>query len=172
MGDTMTDADLRFRTATGADLAAMVEIETGPDTTRYIGVTGRDYHERALADDDQEQIVAEAADGTVVGFVVLAGLRDGGGSVELRRIVVSHRHRGRGTGRRLFRAAVARAYARHGAREVWLDVKPDNARAQALYESEGFRRCGTIPDPMDPDGVLLLMTHTPETGTDQRTGRE
>lgn len=157
----MTGHGFRVRTAAWDDLPRIVEIESGPQTTRFLGVTGRGFHGRVLADADQEQIVAEAGGG-MVGFAVLAGLRDGGGRVELRRIVVDHERRGGGYGRLLFRAVVSRAYERHGARQVWLDVKPDNVRAQALYASEGFVQEGTIADPMDPGGVLLLLAHTPE----------
>ncbi|MFV2083635.1 GNAT family N-acetyltransferase [Micromonospora sp. LOL_021] len=169
MASPATDVptDFGVRPATVDELDTLVGIEQGPETTRYLGITGRAYHERAYADPDQEQIVAEAGT-SVVGFVVLAGLRRPDRVVELRRIVVSHRHRGAGYGRRLFRAAVARAYRVHGARQVWLDVKPDNARGRTLYASEGFVPDGTIPDPMCPDGVLLLMRHTPQPPTTPR----
>lgn len=154
---------LRTRSAGAKDLETLVALETGPDTARYLGVTGLDFHGAVLADPDQEHIVGElddAASGTViVGFVVLAGLRDGGGRIELRRIVLSHTHRGAGHGRALFRAAVRRAFGRHGASGLWLDVKPENKRGRALYESEGLVRTGTIPDPTEPGGVLLLMAY-------------
>lgn len=154
----MSDGTLRVRLATESDLDTLVALEVEPDTARYLGFIGREFHQRAFADDDQEQIVAEI-DGRVVGFVVLAGLRTGGGRIELRRIVLSNSYRGAGHGRALFRAAVARAYRDHGAKELWLDVKPDNLRGQKLYESEGLVRTGTIPDPTDPDGELLVMTY-------------
>ena len=158
---------LRIRLATAADLNALVGLETGPDTARYLGLIGREFHERALADPDQEQIVGELA-GEVAGFAVLAGLRTDGGRIELRRIVLGDAYRGRGHGRALFRAAVARAYRRHGATQLWLDVKPDNAKARALYRSEGLTETGTIADPTDPDGVLLLMAYsTPPAAADQ-----
>jgi GNAT superfamily N-acetyltransferase len=154
---------LRIRPATAGDLETLVELETAPDTAENLGVTGLAYHERAFADPDQEQIVAQFDDaragGPIVGFVVLAGLREGGGRVELRRIVLCRGRRGEGHGRSLFRAAVARAYRLHGASDLWLDVKPGNARGRALYESEGLVRTGTVPDPTDPDGVLLLMAY-------------
>ena len=154
---------LRTRLATVHDLKTLVTLETGPDTARYLGVTGLGFHERALADPDQEQIVGELDDPAtgpaIVGFVVLAGLRDGGGRIELRRIVLSGAHRGGGHGRALFRAAVARAYRRHGAAELWLDVKPENSRGRALYESEGLVHTGTIPDPVYPGEELLLMAY-------------
>ena len=154
---------LRTRPATANDLETLVALETGPDTARYLGVTGLGYHQAALADPDQEHIVAELDDvagaTVVVGFVVLAGLREGGGRIELRRIVLAHTHRGGGHGRALFRAAVRRAFRHHGATGLWLDVKPENKRGRALYESEGLALTGTIPDPTEPGGVLLLMAY-------------
>ncbi|MEU1885439.1 GNAT family N-acetyltransferase [Micromonospora sp. WMMD987] len=154
---TSVGPTLVVRPAVPDDLDGITRMEVGPDTTSYLGVTGRDYHLAAFADADQEHLVAVVGT-TVGGFVLLAGLRDGGGRVELRRVVLDHGIRGRGHGRAMFRAAVAHAFERHDARSVWLDVKPYNHRAQALYVSEGFRPDGTIPDPQHPGGVLLLMT--------------
>jgi diamine N-acetyltransferase len=154
---------LRTRPATAADLETLVALETGPDTARYLGITGLGFHRAVLADPDQEHIVGELEDAAgravTVGFVVLAGLREGGGRIELRRIVLSHAHRGGGHGRALFRAAVRRAFREHGAAGLWLDVKPENERGRALYESEGLVRTGTVPDPTEPGGVLLLMAY-------------
>ncbi|GHJ15495.1 GNAT family N-acetyltransferase [Micromonospora sp. AKA38] len=155
-----TDA-LEVRPGAADDLAAMVAAETDPDTAVYLGETGPRFHDRALADADQEQLVARIDD-EPVGFVVLAGLRSGAGRVELRRIVVSHRHRGAGHGRALLRAAVARAYQQHRAQQVWLDVRVGNNRARALYESEGFRIEVIVPDPVRPGDVLVVMTHAPK----------
>lgn len=156
----MPDPGFCIRPATAGDLDAMIVLEAEPEAARFLGVLGRPFHDRALADPDQEQLVAEIG-GALAGFVVLAGLLHGDGRIELRRIVVARTHRGAGWGRRLFRTAVARAYQRHDARQVWLDVKPGNARALMLYTSEGFVPCGTIPDPTEPGGTLKLLVHTP-----------
>jgi diamine N-acetyltransferase len=71
-----------IRPGTAADLAGGAALETGPDTARWLGETGLAWHERALADPDQEHLVAEE-DGHLAGFAVLAGLRDGGPAIEL-----------------------------------------------------------------------------------------
>lgn len=167
---TFAGPALTMRTARPGDLDEITRIEVGPDTTPYLGVTGREYHLRAYGDDDQEHLVAVAGT-TVTGFVLVAGLRTGGGRIELRRIVLAHEHRGRGYGRAMVRAAVAHAHERYDARSVWLDVKPGNHRARALYTSEGFRPDGTIPDPQEPSAVLLLMTR-PRDECAARTDRE
>lgn len=147
-------------TATG-DLEDVARWEAEPDTAVWLGGTGRAWHTRALADPDQEHLIGMDA-GVPIGFVVLAGLR-AAEVIELRRMVVSTAHRGTGRGRALLLAAVARAYDRHGAREVWLDVKAENERARALYESAGFAATETRADAVpEPDGTrsdLIIMTH-------------
>jgi ribosomal protein S18 acetylase RimI-like enzyme len=135
--------------------------EADEDTAVWLGETGRCWHERALADPDQQHLTA--VDGDVpAGFVVLAGVRSGGGIIELRRIVLPPALRGAGRGRELFLAALAHASREHRATQIWLDVKVGNFRARRLYESEGFTPVRTIPDGVtEPDGTttdLLVMT--------------
>jgi ribosomal protein S18 acetylase RimI-like enzyme len=130
------------RPGTAADIDAVAALETEPDTAGWLGETGRAWHLRVLANPDAEHLVATSPaardDEEMTGFTVLAGLHRPDRLIELRRMVIAAERRGAGLGRRLLRAAVARAYDQHGAQRVWLDVKDDNVRAQALYESEGF----------------------------------
>ncbi|MFJ8536145.1 GNAT family N-acetyltransferase [Streptomyces sp. NPDC093591] len=116
-------------------------------TPPWPGKSARTWHEHAMADPDQERLIAVHA-GTPVGFIVPAGLSRADGTVELHRHVVDPARRRAGRGRALRDAAVAHARGHHGARDVWLDVQIDSLRARALYESEGFvvtsdfvRRC-------------------------------
>lgn len=51
---------------------------------------------------------------------------------------------GRGFGRRLFRALVDLA-RQHGAQRVFLEVRPSNPTAVALYHDEGFNEIGRRP---------------------------
>jgi diamine N-acetyltransferase len=152
---------LTLRGTTSADFLEVTGWEADGDTAVWLGETGRRWHERALADPDQQHLIAEDA-GRPAGFVVLAGVRSGGGSVELRRMVVSAGFRGAGRGRELLQAAVAHARREHHAAAVWLDVKVGNLRARRLYESEGFTPTRTIPGGVtEPDGTLtdlLVMT--------------
>lgn len=145
------------------DLIRIAVLEAGPDTPQWLGETGFAWHQRALADPDQEHLVAESS-GAPAAFVVLAGLRGGDGVIELRRMVVGPHFRGAGQGRALLKAVLARAYDHHGASRVWLDVKADNVRARALYESEGFALTQTLADAVtEADGTttdLLLMVRS------------
>jgi ribosomal protein S18 acetylase RimI-like enzyme len=151
---------LSIRPGTAGDLAQVAVLEIGPDTAMWLGETGLAWHERALADPDQEHLVADD-DGRLAGFVLLAGLAGGGHAVELRRMAVDPARRGAGLGRLLLRAALARARDEHGARRVWLDVKAHNLRARALYESEGFTLTDTpAAEMVEADGTtseLVVM---------------
>lgn len=152
---------LTLRATAAADLQDVGAWEAEPDTAVWLGRTGRDWHARALNDPDQEHLIGMDA-GVPIGFVVLAGLR-AREMIELQRMVVSAAHRGGGRGRALLAAAVTRAYNRQGARGVWLDVKAENRRARALYESAGFAATETRADAVpEPDGTrsdLIIMTH-------------
>ncbi|RZT85367.1 ribosomal protein S18 acetylase RimI-like enzyme [Pseudonocardia sediminis] len=147
------------RTGAG-DLDRVLEIETAPDTAVWLGESSRHWHAGALEDPDREHLVVvdrgAVGGGVVAGFVVLAAPRGTEYGVELRRIVVAPEHRGRGLGRAALRAAVDRAFAMAG--RVWLDVKPGNTRALALYASEGFVREQELPaSPGNPDGAVALV---------------
>lgn len=62
------------------------------------------------------------------------------------RMYVSRASSGRGVGRALLRAALARARELRGVEKVNLTVAAHNAGAVALYSSEGFQTIGSEPD--------------------------
>lgn len=61
-------------------------------------------------------------------------------------MMVSDTHRGRGIGRALLIAAIARLKATPGLAQVTLSVTSSNRSAVGLYESQGFVRYGCLPD--------------------------
>lgn len=71
-------------------------------------------------------------------------------------MMVADTHRGRGIGRALLAAAVARLKAVAGMAQVTLSVTASNRAAVGLYESMGFERYGRLPDAVRlPDGRRL-----------------
>lgn len=82
-----------------------------------------------------------AADGdSVVGSVAVRRLGDG--ELELKRMYLNPRYRGRGVGRGLLARALGWARA-DGAVAIVLDTSEAMVEAQRLYESVGFVRTGT-----------------------------
>jgi ribosomal-protein-alanine N-acetyltransferase len=78
------------------------------------------------------------APGRVLGyFVAMKGVDE----VHLLNITVAPDDRGQGWGRLMLDALALWSRAQ-GAQWLWLEVRVGNARAQAIYESHGFRRVG------------------------------
>jgi N-acetylglutamate synthase-like GNAT family acetyltransferase len=92
--------------------------------------------------DPQNQVIAQGGrvlfaleDGEAVGCCALIRLADGG--FELAKMAVADAWKGRGLGRALMAAAVARAKA-DGAARLYLETNSGLAPALALYRSFGF----------------------------------
>jgi ribosomal protein S18 acetylase RimI-like enzyme len=67
--------------------------------------------------------------------------------------------RGRGAGRLLLDAAVARAAAWPGVEQLTLTVVPENAAARALYVARGFRPFGLEPRAMRDEARHYDLEH-------------
>lgn len=139
--------NLRFRTATRADLAVIVEMLADDDLGRERERAGEplaEGYERAFeamsADPNQELIVA-CLDGRVVGSLQLTfipGLSyQGAWRAQIEGVRVHASARSQGLGQRLIEWAVARARAR-GCRMVQLTSNKRRTRAIAFYQRLGF----------------------------------
>ncbi len=80
-------------------------------------------------------------DGVLVGYGVLSIAAD---EAHVLNVCIDPYSQTRGLGRRLFRALVKLARD-HGAQRVFLEVRPSNTPAVALYHSEGFNEIGRRP---------------------------
>ncbi len=85
---------------------------------------------------DTRRYLAALAGGQIVGY---CGLMCLGQTADIQTIAVVPAWEGRGIGRELMRLMLQDARSR-GAREVLLEVRADNPRAQELYERAGFSR--------------------------------
>jgi RimJ/RimL family protein N-acetyltransferase len=156
-------AIVRLRPTTDADLDFVVKAESDPDTSPFIIPWPRDRHTTALGDPDIAHCIAEDEAQNPVGFVILGGLTNADSSIEFRRIVVVRK--GNGYGRSIVRAVKVLAFNDLQAHRVWLDVKAHNARARALYLSEGFseegllRECIRGPVGFESLVVMALLRH-------------
>ena len=135
-------AELALRPTRADDLGYVVAAESDADNAPYLAPSPRAEHEGFLGDPRQRHLIAEV-EGRPVGFVLMR-LHPEDRAVELRRLAVTEE--GRGYGRATLRAVARTAFEEHGAHRLWLDVKPHNERARALYRSEGFVEEGVLRD--------------------------
>lgn len=80
-------------------------------------------------------------DGAIAGYFLMSLAA---GEAHVLNICVAPEQQGHGHGRRLLRALVQLARTR-GAQRIFLEVRPSNRRAIALYDHEGFNEIGRRP---------------------------
>jgi diamine N-acetyltransferase len=117
-----------------ADLDYVLASEHGEDNRPFVIPWTREQHLQAMGDRNCSHLIAEA--NTKVGYVILAGLLDPNRSVEFRRIVITDK--GHGYGRAVVTLIKELVFDTYKAHRLWLDVKEENSRAQALYQKCGF----------------------------------
>lgn len=95
-------------------------------------------------------------EGELVGYFILMA---GAGEAHLLNLSVAAKHQRSGHGRALLREAAELA-RRRGARSLFLEVRPSNLAAQALYSRSGFRkiavRKGYYPAHAGREDALVL----------------
>jgi RimJ/RimL family protein N-acetyltransferase len=134
---------IRLRPTMLSDLDFVVEVETDSHNLPFITPWERTQHEGAVRFPDFRHFIVEAGQAYErIGFVILQGCRNPHRNVELKRIVLQAK--GRGLGRACVRLLKQMAFRDLHAHRFWLDVKQLNARALALYESEGFVEEGRL----------------------------
>lgn len=142
---------MTLRTATLDDLAAIMDLErrgfpADAWSEQTMGTEIASLHNVYLVD-------VEA--GRVVGYGGVRALQ-GSTDSDIQTIALDASMRGRGRGRALLRALVGIAVER-GARELFLEVRDDNAVARALYSSEGFVELGRRPGYYQPGNVDAVV---------------
>lgn len=136
---------VRLRPTMLSDLDFVVQVETDSHNLPFITPWERTQHEGAVRFPDFRHFIVEAGRGLdAAGFVILQGCRNPHRSVELKRLVLHHPGQGQGLGRACMRLLKQMAFRDLRAHRFWLDVKALNARAQALYVSEGFVEEGRL----------------------------
>lgn len=143
---TTSDASYTLHAVDYADprAAALRATMDAEMAVRYADVDLDDAAAAALAVDPatvRHTVLAVDADGTAIGHAVL---RDHGGELEVKRVVVAPGQRGRGVGRAVM-TEVARLAAAAGADRVVLQTGDRQPDAEALYAALGWTRIPTYP---------------------------
>ncbi len=151
------DAGVRIRTATDADLDAVMALE---QASFPASAWERATMQAEIASEWGRYIIAIDGDGRALGY---AGLRAVGVEGDVQTIAVAEGARGRGIGRALLAELLEEA-GRRGVRELFLEVRADNDVARGLYASVGFEEIGVRPryyQPEDVDAVVMKRTEQP-----------
>jgi ribosomal protein S18 acetylase RimI-like enzyme len=130
--------DVRLRHTAPADLAFVTALERHPENRDWIGQWSDAEHLAAITGENGREHWIIERDGVAAGYLIAYDCRARGVGIYVKRILVKDKERG--TGRAALAAFVEKAFARDGADCVWLIVRDDNARAQAVYRSLGFER--------------------------------
>lgn len=142
---------MNIREATASDLGEIMAIERASFPT---DAWSEAMMREELSSPHGWYVVAEEA-GRIIGYAGLRAPR-GGKDADVQTIALAEAYRGRGRGRMLLTALLEEALAR-GVREVFLDVRDDNAVARRLYASEGFAEAGRRPRYYQPDDVDAVV---------------
>ncbi|MCT8158774.1 GNAT family N-acetyltransferase [Pseudoruegeria sp. SHC-113] len=147
-------SDLSLRHATPADFPAIARLQTASWASAYAGLLDDSYITGRMAEDlagfwarqtqggVRFQIVAEAGDGRLLGFIALLPKPDG---PYVDNLHVSPDAKGGGVGRALM-ARAARELLDLGENSLYLTVIDANTAAIAFYEAMGGAASGPFPD--------------------------
>jgi len=132
---------LALRITEDSDLAYVVAAEQDEENRRYVSQQSVDTHKAMMLDENYLHMVVEDKSGRV-GYVILRGLKNASGCLELMRVLITDK--GKGYGRETLRLAKAYVFEQLNAHRFWLDVVEYNTRACNLYLSEGFVQEGIL----------------------------
>jgi len=143
--DVSRPAAIELRPITRANWQACVDIEVRPDQREFVAPNAYSLAQAAYEPGLIPLAVYEAESGEMIGFLMYAELPDDQGRHWIYRVMIAPQHQGKGYGRALMLAALARMRATIPTlREITLDFHKDNAPAERLYESLGFRKTGEV----------------------------
>lgn len=133
-----------LRLAVTADIPRIVALERTPGARQFVGQWTEERHRATLAGADARYLVSESDSGALLAYVILRGLSEESGAIELKRVVVAEPMRG--LGRRVLIDVIRMVFEDFHAHRLFLDVYDDNVRARHLYESLGFVYEGKMRD--------------------------
>ena len=128
---------IRLRTSNMEELERFDQMDRQGHAENFVLPTGIEKHRQYFSDPDITYLSIENSNGEVCGYFILVR-EEQSGSVEFRRIIIDHGHRGIG------QAAIIKmeeyCQTRLSATRVWLDVFHDNDIGIHIYEKLGYVR--------------------------------
>ncbi|MCW5516946.1 GNAT family N-acetyltransferase [Muriicola sp. Z0-33] len=143
-----------------SDIDLIVTIENHHENLPFIIPNSKEEHHGLLTDDNIEHLLLKNGKNKIIGFVILAGLKDKKKNIEFRRIIINDK--GKGYGRTAIRKLKKHCFEKLKCRRLWLDVLENNERAKHLYSSEGFKEDKKLREPIlmigGKSNNLLIMS--------------
>lgn len=126
------------------------------DNSEFLCPYSKERHVKSLSDPDElDAVIVRKEDNRIIGGIILAGLKNENNVVEFRRIVLAEK--GQGYGRACIKLIKKFCFEELGCHKLWLDVHELNARAKALYESEGFVLEGKLRECIKKDNGYISL---------------
>jgi diamine N-acetyltransferase len=144
-----------LRPAVPTDITRIVALERSAPALDFVGQWTLDRHHATLASPDARYFVSESENGDLEAYIILRGLSESSGAIELKRIVVARPERG--LGRRILLELMPIVFEDLRAHRLFLDVYQDNARARHLYETLGFVYEGVMREAAQRNGVYCNL---------------
>ena len=130
--------NITLRKSTPEDLPYITTLERHPDNRELIGQWSDEQHLAAIEGRERWSHWIIEADGKPAGYLIPRDCAGQGAGIYIKRILVADK--ARGIGKRAIGAFLDRAFARGDVGFVWLIVRNENERAQAVYRQLGFER--------------------------------
>lgn len=127
-----------------SDIDVVMAMEYDEENVRYITTNTKEEHEKLITDKNIKHLLLKTEESHIVGYIILAGLKNENRSIEFRRLVINEK--GKGFGRLAVREIKKYCFETLGSHRLWLDVQETNTRATMLYRSEGFVEEGKLRD--------------------------
>jgi len=139
----LTGKKIRLTNIIKSDIDTIIEFEN--INKPFVHQYPREKHIALLKDNDCLHLSIKRLDNDkLIGHMIIFGLCNHNKVLEFRRITINEK--GLGFGREAIRLLKYLCFEKLGFHRLWLDVYDDNDRAIKLYESEGFKKEGTLRD--------------------------
>ena len=140
--------------ASAEDIPFIMATERLPGNEGLVGRWERDAHEQAMKDPTNAYFVG-SLDGKPVGFVIVQHWASATRRTLIRRVIAAETNNR--IGRELLSRVVEAIFAETRADWLWLNVRPDNVRAQRCYSALGFSFAERTSIAEAGEGASLLM---------------
>ena len=135
-GGRVEGKSITLRQSRPEDLPFITALERHDDNRQLIGQWSDAEHLAAIEGRERWSHWIIEAGGEPAGYLIPRDCAAQGAGLYIKRLLVGDKERG--TGKRALTQFLARAFARPDVDFVWLIVRNENARAQAVYRKLGF----------------------------------